>query len=55
LLGLFGTGIAPLPLRRSGGKKKAVDIGSGFVVFIGGSVSAAMAAGGQIADLKSES
>jgi len=41
-------------MRRSGGLKKAVDIGSGFVVFIGGSVSAAMAAGGQIADLKSE-
>jgi hypothetical protein len=38
----------------SGGAKNAIDIGSSFVVFIEGSVSAAMAAGGQIADLESE-
>jgi hypothetical protein len=42
------------PMGRSEGAKNAVDIGGGFVVFIEGRVSAAMAAGGQIADLESE-
>jgi hypothetical protein len=37
----------------SGGPKNAVDIGSGFVVSIEGWVSAATAAGGQIAELAS--
>jgi hypothetical protein len=50
----FGTRIAPPLHRGRGGTKKSVDIGSGFVVFIEGSVSAATAAGGQIADLESE-
>jgi hypothetical protein len=39
---------------RREGLKNAVDNGSGFVVFIGGWVSAATAAGGQIADQESE-
>jgi len=34
-----------------GGAKNAVDIGGVFVVFIEGSVSAAMAAGGEIAEI----
>jgi hypothetical protein len=42
------------PRGEGGGVKIAVDIGSGFVVSIKGSVSAAIAAGGQIADLESE-
>jgi hypothetical protein len=59
----FGTRIAPLiPWgtggtnngEKGGGTKIAVDIGSGFMVSIKGSVSAAIAAGGQIAELESE-
>jgi hypothetical protein len=51
---VVGTRIALLPVGRSEGAKNAVDMGSGFVVFIERWISAAIAAGGQIADQESE-